>query len=334
MQVAIVVASYFPRVTGNAVSARRLVESLSSAGHEAKIVDVGALGAYVTDVIAAYEPDVVHAFHARRTGWLVRDRRPLVISLTGTDALRDLELAGKRERVLEACRAAQLLVVPSLESSRPLVEADPSLGPKVRVVEKGVRLEPSTWSLRGHLAIPPERRVFLLPGGYRPVKNQLEAIRALDGLDVELVLAGAPLDEAYFQELRREAAARPWVRFTEIRPHSRMSGALREADAVLNTSVTEGASNAVLEAMSCGRPVIASDITGNRALVAAGETGLLYRGGDDLRQAALRLRDDAALRATLGAAGAIRARARHSPERELDALLEVYREAAAAAARA
>lgn len=41
------------------------------------------------------------------------------------------------------------------------------------------------------------------------------------------------------------------------------------------TSAYEGQSNSVLEAMTCGVPVVASDIPGNRELVVSGETGIL-----------------------------------------------------------
>jgi glycosyltransferase involved in cell wall biosynthesis len=45
-------------------------------------------------------------------------------------------------------------------------------------------------------------------------------------------------------------------------------------------SAYEGQSNAIMEAMSAGLPVVASDIPGNRDLVVDGETGFLVRLGD------------------------------------------------------
>ena len=59
----------------------------------------------------------------------------------------------------------------------PLLEADPSLGPKVRTVPKGMGLqEEAPFSLRSVLSIPADRPLFLMPGGIRPVKGQLRAI--------------------------------------------------------------------------------------------------------------------------------------------------------------
>lgn len=329
MDIALVVPSY-ATLSGNAVSARRVLSGIVAAGSRAKVLDLDTLGPYIPNVLAVYQPDVVHAFHARKTGFLVRDARPLVVSLTGTDVGRDLQLPDRREEVLAACRAAHALVVHQRETAAPLLEADSSLAPKIRVVPKGMGLlEEAPFALRGTYSIPPDKPLFLMPGGIRPVKGQLRAIHALDDLGIELVIAGPRLDEEYAKKVVEAARERPWVRLVEIRPHARMAGALRDVDVVLNTSEVEGMSNAILEAMHFGRPVLASDIPGNRGLVESGVTGLLFRTDAELRESARRLASDAALRASLGAAGAARARAAHSAEAEMKALMEVYREAAA-----
>jgi glycosyltransferase involved in cell wall biosynthesis len=54
-------------------------------------------------------------------------------------------------------------------------------------------------------------------------------------------------------------------------------------------SAYEGLSNAVMEAMAAGVPVVASDIAGNRDLVADGQTGYLFAVGDRARIAQITL---------------------------------------------
>jgi glycosyltransferase involved in cell wall biosynthesis len=329
LEIALVVPAY-GAVTGNSVSARRILHGIVASGSRAKVLDLEALGVYIPNVLAAYDPDVVHAFHARKTGFLVRDVRPLVISLTGTDVGRDLLLPDGRAEVLAACRAAFALIVHQRETAAPLLEADPSLAPKIRVVPKGMGLvEEAPFPIRSTFSIPADRPIFLMPGGIRPVKGQLRAIHALDGLGVELVIAGPRLNEEYAKQVVEAARERPWVRLVEIRPHARMAGAYREADVVLNASEIEGMPNALLEGMYFARPVLASDIPGNRGLVEPGISGLLFGNDAQFKDAARRLATDAALRATLGAAGAIRARTQHSAEAEAKAIMEIYREAAA-----
>jgi glycosyltransferase involved in cell wall biosynthesis len=101
---------------------------------------------------------------------------------------------------------------------------------------------------------------------------------------------------------------------------------MQAADMFLNTSLNEGMPGAVLEAMAEGLPVIASDVTGNRALVVHEENGLLFPVGDTeaLAQAALRLVNDEALRKRLGSAGAARVLSHYSVDREINEYLGLY----------
>ena len=80
------------------------------------------------------------------------------------------------------------------------------------------------------------------------------------------------------------------------------------ADIAVLPSYREGLPKSLLEAMACGLPVVATDTSGCRELVADGETGLLVpvRDGPALAVALRRLAQDAGLRATLGAAGRAR----------------------------
>jgi glycosyltransferase involved in cell wall biosynthesis len=77
--------------------------------------------------------------------------------------------------------------------------------------------------------------------------------------------------------------------------------------------------------MALGRPVLASDIPGNRALVEHDESGLRFATDEELAARALRLARDGALRARLGARGRARVEREFPPSRETDGYLAVYR---------
>lgn len=81
------------------------------------------------------------------------------------------------------------------------------------------------------------------------------------------------------------------------------------ADIFVLPSSFEGLPMSVVEAMLCGLPVVASDISGPREQVVAGRTGLLVPPGDvrALARALGALARDAALRQRMGQAGRRRA---------------------------
>lgn len=84
-----------------------------------------------------------------------------------------------------------------------------------------------------------------------------------------------------------------------------MVSAYQECDAVLLPSRTEGFGYAALEAMACGKPVIASDNTALPELIEDGVTGILCKTGDvaAFADACRRLGDNPELGSSMGNAG-------------------------------
>ena len=93
-------------------------------------------------------------------------------------------------------------------------------------------------------------------------------------------------------------------------------------DLVVHPSQQEGFSNAILEAMAEGKPVVATDVGGNPEAVVDGVTGLLVPPGDPgaLASAIIRLLGDPGSRAAFGKAG----RARAAELFTLDGMIRKY----------
>ena len=83
---------------------------------------------------------------------------------------------------------------------------------------------------------------------------------------------------------------------------------LRQSDAAVHPSLQEGFSNAILEAMACAKPVVATRVGGTAEAVVDGVTGYLVEPGDPsaLGQAILRVLDDPQHSAEMGIAGRVR----------------------------
>lgn len=132
--------------------------------------------------------------------------------------------------------------------------------------------------------------------GEKSLGTLIEAVRLLrrEGFSVEAHLAGGQAtDFDVGAELQRAAAdLGPAVVFHGVRDD--LSDLWAMADAFVLPSVSEGLSNALLEAQAHGVPCVASDIPGNRIVIEDGVNGLLFPVGDAVALAArvkLLLRD-------------------------------------------
>ena len=334
---------------GNAATARRLAEALRAEG--AAVRTLATLDAGFPDrlgrALRSFRPDVVHALHARKGGaaylrHALPGDPPLVITLTGTEIHRDLADPGRSRETLAALAAARIVLSHGRSLLAAALAAVPSLEGRAAIVPKGVVLPPMDrrFDLRRRAGFPRDAVVFLLPAGLREVKDPLFSLGPLarlraDDRRVCFVHAGETIEPALRAEFRRRARREPWVRTVGSLAASRMGSAYAGADVVLNTSRSEGLSNAVVEAQAAGRAVLVSDIPANRELVSHGRTGLLYRAGDEdsfLRQAR-RLARDPALRARLGTAARTSVARRFSSVAEARAVLAAYRGALGAAPR-
>ena len=101
-------------------------------------------------------------------------------------------------------------------------------------------------------------------------------------------------------------------------------------DIFVMSSLTEGLGTSLLDAMACGKPVVATTAGGMPEVVADGRTGVLVPPRDHaaMAEAIVRLLRDPALRAEMGAAGLARVRAKFSAERMVQDTLDVYQRVA------
>ena len=99
------------------------------------------------------------------------------------------------------------------------------------------------------------------------------------------------------------------------------------ADIFVTASWREGFPRSAMEAASMGLATVATDIRGNRQVIADGQTGLLVPVRDPVAIAAAveQLVGDARMRSTMGAAARVRAAAEFDQQRIIDRTLDAYR---------
>uniref|UniRef100_A0A8C8XII9 Glycosyltransferase 1 domain containing 1 n=1 Tax=Panthera leo TaxID=9689 RepID=A0A8C8XII9_PANLE len=124
------------------------------------------------------------------------------------------------------------------------------------------------------------------------------------------------VDPVFTREVGARVKRAAGVRLIREMPQGDLHAALKNCFAVVNSSVSEGMSAAILEAMDLEVPVLARNIPGNAAVVKHEVTGLLFSDPQEFVQLAKRLVSDPALEREIVANGREYVRACHSWQAE------------------
>ena len=342
------------RGEGFGVTALRMVRRLSPAADWAAYRRLRSL-------IRDGRYDVVHT-HAAKAGFLGRRaaRRAGVPVVLHTPHCFPFELVDSSlvglYRLLErrAARWATRIVLVAESQREVALQARLCPEEKLAVVENGVRLpdeEPAALRrrYREELGIADDALAVGFVGRVTPQKDVQTFLAAVDGLltslpDLAVCLVGGASDLAYLRSLRPPitpearavltsggASAGPvfWspampVRVLGQRPDAdRLVAAF---DVVVLPSRYEGLPYSLLEAMACGVPVVASDVTGNRDAIEDGVTGLLVppQRVSGFAQLTARLLANGGMRREVGAAARERVATRFTEDRFLRGITDLY----------
>ncbi len=335
-----------PSITGNATTTERWRQSLVKNGYIVQVSATRNLNvAGLLCHIERFKPDIIHVYHAFHSGVLLLDPHvaracdgsSIVVSLPGTDA--DLESAtqAKRDIIMKVCRSAHAIGAQSTVIIDHLKDNLSNLGNRIFYIPKAPSWPGNDiFDLRGHGRCAPGDVLFFLPAGIRPVKGNLECLTAFKTVHqanpaAKIVFSGQVLDDDYGslfeQEIAKSNTFACWIQ--PVSPAA-MRSAYEGADVVLNCSFSEGLSNVLLEAISAGKPLLASDIPSTRQLIhdnnGAAPCGLLYdpHNPDDFCRQALKLIDNEPLRRSMAEAARNKALTLPTPDDEVNALIKVY----------
>jgi glycosyltransferase involved in cell wall biosynthesis len=118
---------------------------------------------------------------------------------------------------------------------------------------------------------PPNRLICI--GRLEKQKNIESLIKALGGSKVELWLVGKGTLEEKLKNLAQAQKAN--VKFCGIQPHIELPNLINQSTAFILPSHWEGHPKTLLEAMSCGLPVIGSNVPSIAGVIKHGVNGLL-----------------------------------------------------------
>ncbi|WP_236244678.1 glycosyltransferase [Streptomyces sp. CC210A] len=316
---------------------------------------MGAFGRHVADVLQDRPPDVLHSHFWMSGVASLLTARALKVPLLhtyhalGTVKRRHQKAAdtspperiGAERQVGLGC---DRIIATCEDEVRELLRMHIPAG-RVSVVPCGVDTE--EFCPVGPVAergTAPHRLLQL--GRLVPRKGAAVSVTALPRLPgAELVVVGGPPPERLdtdpevrrLREVARLAGVADRVRFTGAVSRDAVAPLLRSADVVLCPGDYEPFGIVPLEAMACGRPVVATAVGGQLDTVADPECGRLVppRDPEALARAVAEFLADPALRVSCGAAGRRRVLSRYDWARVAAATEAVYAEVRAArAARA
>jgi len=241
----------------------------------------------IFQVLDRFKPDVVH-------GWLTSGG--LYGCVAGRLAGAKVLVYGERGPTTDLKRRPTLVAVWLLGHWVDGIVCNSSLA--ARDLPRRLHLEPSRFHYIPNGFVPPEEpaadrlaevraeldpdgtgRVVLMVGNVTPLKGYdlfLDVARAVIARDsrARFVAAGGGSDLERFQRLARSVSPDGRIRF--LGPRSDVPALMRCASVFLHTGPIEGMSNAAMEAMYSGLPVVAVASGGHLELVEDGVDGLLF----------------------------------------------------------
>ncbi len=189
----------------------------------------------------------------------------------------------------------------------------------------------SLTSLKESLSIPIHNPVIGIIGMLFPVKDHSTFLNAAREVIKELpttiflIIGEGPVEDQLKAEAFQLGIDRN-VRFAGLR--NDVPALLQIIDVYVCSSLSEGLSLSILEAMAAGKPVVATDVGGNPEIVIDGETGFLVP-PKDAKKLALKIAllvKDTALGYRLGAKARKRVQGQFSVGSMVDSYLDLYKQ--------
>ncbi|XP_019616697.1 PREDICTED: glycosyltransferase 1 domain-containing protein 1-like isoform X2 [Branchiostoma belcheri] len=300
--------------SGNLVTAERIRTSLESGGHRCirKCTSNFDGCKELWEFINNNDIRCIMGINACRTGNLLRDCPvPFGLVFGGTDLNESAAIPDSMDLMTATVNQARFLVCFSKEIRQQALRLWPHVLDKIHIQPQGGctdNLNDST-------------KVFLLVCGLRPVKDPLYLLQVFsewhrDNSRVLLIIVGPEMNEDYARKVKGEIRRCPGILLLPPLPQADLHTLMLHSCAVVNSSVSEGMSGAILEAMCLGVPVIARNIAGNAAIITHKETGLLFNSPEEFVSEAKCLLSDEDLYKTITAKAQDYVNMHHSGEVE------------------
>jgi len=234
--------------------------------------------------------------------------RPVVVTLWGSDKLI-LQLPFLSNLIIRILNKADAIICEDKNLKSSLVARGMDCQ-KITLIQNGIDcsiFRPSdSLKAKNHLNLQAEERIILSIGSLNKTKNHSLLINTFAETAAlnntwRLYIIGEGVERKCLEKQILDLGLNKKVILLGLQNHSSLPQWLNAADIFVLPSQSEGTPNALLEAMACGLPVIASNVGGIPELIQDNIEGLLFESGskDDLKEKLNRLIQDKGLQKTL-----------------------------------
>lgn len=231
-------------------------------------------------VIRTIQPDVIHS-HVESINYLLPCYRKKQVKLHTVHSMAEFEASGLRKTIrwiaFHVCHVTPVAIGESVATSiSKYYHID--MG-RIPCIYNGVALPEAKDIVKNNREF-----TFVTVGTLYYVKNHKLLLRALKlcidrtGQFIKLKIIGQGEMRSELEKMCAALRLEAHVEFLGWKEN--VYEELQKADAYVCSSVMEGISLSIIEAMACAMPIIASDVGGNRDLVKDGINGLLFESGD------------------------------------------------------
>ena len=270
-----------------------LADELADEGFAVEVLDRRpgldrAVARRLRDQLTRHRVDLIHAhqytpfFYSALARGLTRSRPPILFTEHGRHVPDTTSLKRRLANKLLLKKTDQVTAVSQFVKTA-LIKNEGLPASRIAVVHNGINPGPDPTDTdraqaREQLGIPGDRPVVMQVARLHPVKDHATALRAWSIVhrqlpDALLVFVGDGPEHDNLQALTESLGLQDAVRFTGAVDHARQL--IPAADLCMLTSLSEGLSVTLLEAMAAGKPIVATDVGGNPEAVDNGKTGLL-----------------------------------------------------------
>ena len=213
-------------------------------------------------------------------------RKPVIVTIHGSDLRMAVKNSGLIRKIfLYVCKKAKCLTCVSEFQKREMEEMGLS-GEKISVFPMGIerRFLEIGEDRKGHLRDQPP--IIVSNRNLLPMYNVSLFIRAIplvlkEEPKAKFLIAGEGPEKTHLEKEAENLGVASSVRFLGRIPHDKMPQLLGHSDIYVSTSLYDGTSVSLLEAMATGTFPVVTNIPANREWVREGENGFLINPDDE-----------------------------------------------------